>query len=161
MRIRDLVIGVMAASGVAGSVLAQGLQIPPGRWWDRPQVAMRVGISDEQRAQLDKVTIEHAKRMIDLKAAVDKAEIELRVAADGDAFDAKIVRQAFARLLDARSRLETERFELLIAQRELLTAAQWEKLRVLARSFAERGREGPGEGGAPRAPLRPNTPRKF
>jgi len=160
MRVRNLVMVVVLCCAAAPA-MAQSLTVPPGRWWDRPQVAMRVGLSDEQRARLDEVTIEHAKRMIDLKAEVDKAEIELRVAADGDKFDADELRQAFARLLQARSRLETERFELLIAQRELLTAAQWEKLRVLARSFAERGRDREGGEGAPRAPRRPNGPRDF
>lgn len=160
MRVRVLVAAVVLCCAAAPA-FAQGLSVPPGRWWDRPQVAMRVGLSDEQRSRLDEVTIEHAKRMIDLKAEVDKAEIELRVASDGETFAADQVRQAFARFLQARSRLETERFELLIAQRELLTAAQWEKLRVLARGFAERERGKKGGDGAPRAPRRPNAPRDF
>jgi len=160
MRAHGLVIGLVTLVGGATAV-AQPLSIPPGRWWDRPMVAGAVGLSDEQRAKLETVTVAHARRMVDFKAEVEKAEIELRVASEGDGFDAAGLRQAFARLLQARSRLETERFELLIAQRELLTAAQWEKLRVLARGFAERGREGRDDEGAPRAPRRQDAPRRF
>ena len=160
---RRTVAGVVGVGGVllAVTALAQPLQMPPGRWWSRPQVVEQVGLSPEQKTSLDRVTVEHAKRMVDLKATVEKAEIDVRVAAESEPFDARLLRQAFAQLQQARARLETERFELLVAQRELLTTQQWLKLRALAREVLEQRRDAREPEGAPRAPRRPEGPGRF
>jgi Spy/CpxP family protein refolding chaperone len=123
----------LAASVLASGAFAQAVGLPVGRWWERPQVAEKLGLSTEQQQKLEAVTIEHAKSMIDMKAAVQKAEIDLRSAADVVPFDAKTVRQLFAALQQARTKLETERFDLLVRQREIITQEQWKTLRALLR----------------------------
>lgn len=121
---------------------AQPLQVPPGKWWQRPQVIEEIGLTPEQQAALESVTIEHARTMVDLKAAVEKAEIDLRVVADAEPFSPEKVRVAFRGFVEARSRLEAERFEMLIKVRETLTSFQWKKLKDLARERLDRIREG-------------------
>lgn len=133
---------VMAAAILwAGAAAAQPLGVPPGRWWERPRVAEELSLQAEQRAKLDQVTLEHARTMIDLKAAVDKAEIDLRAVAEADPFDARAVRASFAALQQARLRLENERFEMLLKVREVLTADQWGKLKAMTSRLMEKVRE--------------------
>jgi len=52
--------------------------------------------------------------MIDLKANVEKAELDLKAAAEEEPLVLARVRQAFQALQQARTRLDTERFEMLL-----------------------------------------------
>ena len=153
-------VGLVAATVAAGA-WSQPLAVPPGQWWARPRVAAALALTPEQQAKLDQVAIDHARRMVDLKAAVDKAELEVRIAAETEPLDARQLRASFAQLQQARMRLETERLELLIGERELLSKEQWQRLRALAREFMEQRRDErrPDEG-APDG-RRPKLPRRF
>uniref|UniRef100_A0A7C2N8I1 Periplasmic heavy metal sensor n=2 Tax=Thermoanaerobaculum aquaticum TaxID=1312852 RepID=A0A7C2N8I1_9BACT len=131
---------------VAGSLWAQGLggppfDVPAGRWWDRPAVAQELGLSPEQKAKLEQLTAERVKAMIDARAAVQKAEVELRLLAEKEPLDVRKVREAFAALQQARQKLELERFEMLLAVRQTLSTEQWNKLRTVVRERLEERRE--------------------
>jgi Spy/CpxP family protein refolding chaperone len=142
--------GTMIAAAVT---LAQPLGVPPGRWWERPKVAEQLGLTAEQTQQLDALTLDHARTMVDLKGAVEKAEIDLRAAAEAEPLDTALVRQKFAVMQQARMKLESERFDMLLKARQVLSAEQWHKLRDLVR---ERRGQGRGEGmGGPRGGDRP------
>lgn len=137
-----IVLGVCFASGLA----AQGLggppfDVPPGRWWDRPAVAQELGLSPEQKAKLEQLTAERVKTMVDARAAVQKAEVELRLLAEKEPLDVRKVREAFAALQQARQKLELERFEMLLAVRQTLSPEQWNKLRTVVRERLEERRE--------------------
>lgn len=130
----------------AGSMAAQALggppfDVPPGRWWDRPAVAQELGLSPEQKAKLEQLTTERLKAMIDARAAVEKAEVELRLLAEKEPLDVRKVREAFAALQQARQKLEVERFEMLLAVRQTLSAEQWNKLRTVVRQRLEERRD--------------------
>lgn len=128
-------IGAALAPSLAA---AQLLPIPPGRWWDRPRVAQELVLSEEQKGKLESMMIDQARALVDLKAVVEKAEIDLRVAADSEPFDPERVRAAFSALQQARVRMEGERFEMLVQVRQTLTALQWTKLKKLTREWAGR-----------------------
>ncbi len=136
---------------------AQMPPIPPGRWWERPRAAERLALSAEQRARLEELTIRHARELADLKAEVEKAEIDLRAAADREPFDAAAVRRAFTALQQARSRMEAQRFEMLLAIRETLTAPQWALLKELTREWVRDATR--DAGGRERFGPRPMRPR--
>lgn len=153
-------MAVLGAVTVAGSLTAQPLIVPPGRWWERPRIAAELGLSEQQRRSLDGVALAHAKTMVDLKAEVEKRELDLRAAASDEPFDAKPVREAFAALQQRRMLLEQERFELLLKVREVLSAEQWRKLAGLAQERLRR--EGAtGRPGDPEGLERPLRPRRF
>jgi Spy/CpxP family protein refolding chaperone len=142
---------LLAATGV----VAQPLGVPPGRWWERPQVADQLALTAEQKARLETLSVENARGMIDLKATVEKAEVDLRAAAEAEPFDAAKVRAAFRAVQQARTRLENERFEALLRVREVLSAEQWRHLRELTRdAVRERAQERRGQGGPPARPPR-------
>lgn len=146
-----VLIGVAALG--AARAFAQPLGIPPGRWWERPRVAEELGLTAEQKERLENATLAHARTMIDLKASVDKAELDVKAVSERDPFDAKRVRETFAVLQQARQRLETERFEMLLKVRETLSTEQWNRLRDLTRERIQEFRE--------RRQDRPNAPRRF
>jgi Spy/CpxP family protein refolding chaperone len=132
---------VLGGCLLAGTVAMAQLSVPPGRWWEREMVAKELALTQEQKVKLEAVTLEHAKRMIDLKASVDKAELDLRAAADVDPFNPRQVRESFSSFQQARSRLESERFEMLLKVREIVTVEQWRKLRDLAQQAGAAKRE--------------------
>lgn len=134
-----IVCAVVVGAGIAA---AQNLGLPPGRWWERPRVAEQLGLSAEQKATLNTETIAHARALVDLKAAVEKAELDLRVLAEAEPFNGKATREAFANLQRARQRLESERFEMLVKVREILTAGQWQRLQALASELPDKPLEG-------------------
>jgi Spy/CpxP family protein refolding chaperone len=147
----------MAAGGAmilaAALASAQPMGVPMGRWWERPKVAEQIGLTQEQTQKLEAVTLDEAKAMVDLKGAVQKAEIDLRAAADLEPFQPEKVRDAFRVVQQARTRLETQRFEMLLKVRGILSADQWHKLRELVRERgAMRGREGDDERSPRRRP---------
>ncbi len=156
------------ASGMALATLApppapaQALEVPPGRWWDRPAVVRLVGLSAEQQRAIETITVTHARAMVDLKANVEKAELDLRVAAEQEPFAAERVREAFAALVRARTALEGERFEMILRIREVLSREQWQRLRRLAEEARARGavegERGPGGGPLGGRPIRPRFP---
>ena len=138
---------------------AQALDVPPGRWWDRPVVARHLGLSAEQKRTIESITLTHARAMVDLKANVEKAELDLRIAADESPFVAERVRQAFTALVRARAALEEQRFEMILRIREVLSDEQWQRLRRLAEEARGRAALGgePGPRGGPPGgrPIRP------
>jgi Spy/CpxP family protein refolding chaperone len=124
----------------AAAVGAAGFDLPHGKWWENERVVERVGITDEQQRAIGDLVYQHAHRMIDLNAALKKAELELADTVDRDDFDPGVVRQAFASFQAAKQRLESERFEMLLAVRENLTKEQWDQL-IEIRRYLERMRD--------------------
>src|SRR6201993_3928781 len=140
----------------------------PGRWWDNPNVAQQVGITDDQKKKMDDIFQQNRLRLIDLKAAVEKQEAIMQPMIQADQPDeAKILSQIDA-IAQARAELEKANARMLLGIRTVLTPDQWKKFRALAHSRMENrgrwGEPGPGmghglghgmagpEGGAPPAP---------
>ena len=69
--------------------------------------------------------------MIDLKADVEKAGLDLADSVDQEVFDPAPVRAAYAVFQTARHKLENERFEMLLEVRQILTYEQWRKIEEL------------------------------
>ena len=140
----------LAAAFLAGAVLAQPLAVPPGRWWERPRIAEAVALTSEQKQKLEANALDHARAMIDLKAAVEKAGLDLRAAFDQQPFDAHRPQGSFVALQQARAKLEAERFDMLLRTREVLSAEQWGRLKDFVQERAA-GRE---QGRSESRPLR-------
>ncbi|HSL18294.1 MAG TPA: periplasmic heavy metal sensor [Methylomirabilota bacterium] len=143
---------LLAASA---TVVASDFNLPPGKWWENERVAAKIGLSDDQQRAIGDLVYRHAHAMIDLNAALKKAELELSAEVDRNAFDADGVRKAFGRFQTARRALENERFEMLLAVRATLSTEQWRELLAMRRQLEQlRERRFPGDG-----PERPRPPR--
>ena len=119
---------IIAALAMAGPLVANDFDLPPGKWWENPRLVDHIGLSDEQQGQIRGIVFEHARRMIDLKAEVEKAGLDLAETVDQQDFDPAPVRAAYAVFQTARQKLENERFEMLLEVRLVLTYEQWQKI---------------------------------
>jgi Spy/CpxP family protein refolding chaperone len=125
MRKALMIIAILA---VAGPLAANDFDLPPGKWWENPRLVDHIGLADEQQDQIRGIVFQHARRMIDLKADVDKAGLDLAESVDQQDFDPAPVRAAYAVFQTARQKLENERFEMLLEVRLVLTYEQWQKI---------------------------------
>jgi Spy/CpxP family protein refolding chaperone len=123
---KALIIIVILA--VAGPLAANDFDLPPGKWWENPRLVDHIGLTDDQQDQIRGIVFQHARRMIDLKAEVDKAGLDLAESVDQQDFDPAPVRAAYAVFQTARHKLENERFEMLLEVRLVLTYEQWQKI---------------------------------
>lgn len=124
---KTLIITVVLAMGALVSA-ANEFDLPPGKWWENPRLVDHISLSDEQQVQIRQIVYAYAKRMIDLKADVDKAGVDLATSVDQQDFDPAPVRAAYAVFQTARHKLEIERFEMLLEVRQVLTYEQWRKI---------------------------------
>ena len=141
----------MVIVAVVGTVGAQEFNLPPGKWWENERLAERLELTEAQRERIRALVYEHAHRMIDLNANIKKAELELASLAADPEFEAGPARAAFGRFQEARRALETERFEMLLAVREVLTTGQWVEIQEIRRQFRRDNPspEGPRRRGPP------------
>jgi Spy/CpxP family protein refolding chaperone len=140
---------IIAVLAVLAPLAAQELDVPPGRWWAEPQVVERLNLSDEQQETIRDLVYDHARRMIDLKADVERAGLDLAESVKRDDFDPAAVRKAHAAFQSARSKLENERFEMLLAVRGVLSAEQWASIQEMQ---LQQGKRWPRRPGAQRPP---------
>lgn len=130
-------------------VAANEFDLPPGRWWENPRMVEHIDLSDEQQAQIREIVFAYARRMIDLKADVDKAGLDLANTVDQQEFDPAPVRAAYAVFQTARHKLENERFEMLLEVRQVLSYEQWRKIEEIKQRIKQNPPEQrrPGAGG--------------
>lgn len=119
---------IIAVLVVAGPLAANDFDLPPGKWWENPRLVNHIGLADDQQDQIRGIVYQHARKMIDLKADVDKAGLDLADSVDQQEFDPAPVRAAYAVFQTARQKLENERFEMLLEVRLALTYEQWRKI---------------------------------
>jgi len=112
---------------IAGSAFAQ--QLPPGKWWRRPEIVQTLNLSDEQQDRLEGIFRANAADLIDLKAEMDKASIALRGELDRPQLDRAAIHRVATRLNDARARLFDRELMMLVEMRGVLTEPQWNRMR--------------------------------
>ena len=143
---RIVILGVLLA--LAGPSIANELDVLPGKWWEDERIVKHIELTDEQQGQIRDVVFEHARLMIDLKADLDKAGLDLAASVDQEVFDPAPVRAAHAVFQTARQKLENERFEMLIEVRQILTYEQWQKIQKAKRRMQQnRDQRRPGAPG--------------
>jgi TonB family protein len=116
-----------------------------GRWWSRPEMAQRLGLTADQQKKMEDIFQQARLKLIDLYAVEQKEEavMEPLVAAQ-QPDEAKIVAQ-IDKVAQARAELEKANGRMLVGIRKVLTAEQWEKLRTYT--------SGPAQPVTPAAPL--------
>jgi Spy/CpxP family protein refolding chaperone len=110
--------------------LERALGVPGGKWWTRPEMAQKLGLTAEQIKKMDDTFQQYRLKLIDLNAAVQREEtiMEPLVAAE-QPDEAKIVAQ-IDKVAQARAELEKANARMLLGIRRLLTPEQWNKLKA-------------------------------
>lgn len=120
-----------------------------GKWWDNPQLAQQLNLTDQQKHQMDDIFLQHRLKLIDLNANLEKQETLLHPMIEADQPDeAKILAQIDA-VAQARADLEKANARMLFDIRKTLTPDQWQKLKTMRQDqrtgkMMRDGRRGPG-----------------
>ena len=137
---------------ISSTVVAADL--PPGKWWRRPEVVQSLSLNEEQQEKLEAIFRTSSSDLIDLRGAVEKANIALRADLDQPQLDRKSIQREAARLNEARARLFERELMMLVDMRNVLTDQQWSKMRMqLDRFQQQQGQQGQQQ-------MRPNQQRR-
>lgn len=116
----------------ARSPLERALGIPGGRWWTRPEMAQRLGLTVDQTKKMDDIFQQFRLKLIDLNASVQKEEAIMEPLVGAEQPDeTKIVAQ-IDKVALARAELQKANARMLLGIRRLLTPEQWNKLKAEA-----------------------------
>ena len=135
MRRRVLLAAALLVLVAAGA----GAQLPPGKWWRRPEIALQLGLTEEQQSRLDGIFRASANDLIDLRGDVEKASIALRSELDQPQLNRANIQRVAAHLSDARGRLFERELMMLIDMRAVLTDPQWNRMRAQLERIAAGG----------------------
>ncbi len=133
-------------------------------WWDSP-VAKDLNLSEDQTRQIRTVVREYRAKLIDQRAAVEKAEGEFEDQFNDELFDQRRAGDALERLITARGDMTRSLSQMSLRLRAVLTADQYKELQKrrpqmqpgqMRRQMQDRRQDkrGPGEGreGRPKGP---------
>ena len=130
------------AALLACAVLAQAQQLPPGKWWKRPEIVQELQLSAEQQQQLDEVFRAAANDLIDAKGEVEKLQIAIRSELDRKELRKPELLKLAGQLNGARGRLFERELMMLVEMRSVLSEQQWARARNFIDRMQER-RDGP------------------
>ena len=99
-----------------------------GKWWTSPGLANRLGLSDDQTKRLDQVYQQSRLKLIDARAALEKAEAQMDPLLAPDHPQESAVLAQIDRIAEARAELEKANARMLFAFRMVLTPEQWKDL---------------------------------
>jgi Spy/CpxP family protein refolding chaperone len=116
-------------------------------------VAEKLGLDDAQQSKVSEILYEHELERIDLKSAVERAEVELRHLLDADTPDRKKALAAVDTLNQAEAALRRHQVEMVLDLRGVVSAEQWDTLERLRQA-----KERMEKGWAPPAPPSPPSP---
>ncbi len=112
-----------------------------GAWWKNSEIVSQLQLSDDQVKNIEQAFLEHRLKLVDLRADLEKQELQLGPLLDADRPDEQKVAAQIDRVTSARGRLEKENAMMMLAIRRVLTVDQWKKLQTFRREH------GPGPGG--------------
>ena len=121
---------------------------PPGRWWDDPAFAEKIGISADQKKKMDDIFTANRLKLIDLVATVQKEEVIMEPLVQADPPDEGKVLAQIDKVAQARAELEKANTRMLFDLRRQLNHDQWVKLQAERSPDRGPGRRhgGPGDG---------------
>jgi periplasmic protein CpxP/Spy len=131
----------------------------PGKWWKNPELAKKLGLTDDQINKMEKIFQDSRLKLIDLHATLEKQEVILEPLIEADHPDEDRVLSQIDQVAQARAELEKANARMLLGIRNVLTPEQWKQLKA---ERANRGMRPRDEGPYPRRMQRfrtqPGTP---
>ncbi|HEX6097681.1 MAG TPA: periplasmic heavy metal sensor [Thermoanaerobaculia bacterium] len=124
---KRLLIAMVAA--LACAAIAEGQGMPPGKWWQRPELVRELQLSNEQRDRLDTIFRGAANELIDAKGEVEKLQIAIRGELDRPQVRRAELQRIAGQLSAARGKLFQRELMMLVDMRGVLTEQQWARMR--------------------------------
>jgi periplasmic protein CpxP/Spy len=133
-----------------------------GQFWNNPRIVEKLKLTDDQRKAMDGILQDHRMTLIDLRANVEKAEVEMQPLMSADEPNETAILAQIDKIAQARAELEKGNARFLLAIRSKLTPEQWKQVQSFREDHGPGGwgRDGHGAGthgqfhhqGAPAAP---------
>jgi Spy/CpxP family protein refolding chaperone len=118
--------------------IAFGQKMPPGKWWHSPQASEKLNLNNEEKNQLDERFLESRRKLIDLKAAVEKEQLELDALMDKEPLNESSVMERFKKLETERANLAAERFGFILEVRKIIGFERFQNLKTAFKGFREK-----------------------
>lgn len=110
-----------------------GVRVPrSGKWWKNSEIVQKVGLSDSQVQEMEKIFQEHRLRLIDLHATLQKEETRLEPLIESDQPNEAEVAAQIDRVASARGALEKANAMMYLGIRKQMSTDQWKKLQEIA-----------------------------
>jgi len=142
-----------------------------GQFWNNPNLVKQLNLTDDQRKAMDGILQDHRMKLIDLQAALSKAELEMVPLMKADTPDRAAIEAQIDKVVSARADLEKANSLFLLDIRMQLKPDQWKQLqtmhqdRMYHEGMRDHGRgewghdgRGPGMGGPGEQFHRPQAP---
>ena len=127
---------------------------PQGRWWNDPAMVEKLKLTDDQRKAMDAILLNHREQLVDMRAAVEKSELEMEPLMQDDVPNEGRVLAQIDKIAQARAELEKANARFLLAIRAKLSPDQWKQLQT-ARATACSAVAGEGTASQPAAAAKP------
>ena len=108
--------------------MAQMSDVPIGKWWKRPAVVKTLDLTAEQQDKLDQILQKNRREFVDLKADIEKKQLDVDDLMAKKNSDPKKVEAAVDALGQSRSKLRKAVSMMVLDMRGVLTDAQWKQL---------------------------------
>ncbi len=112
-----------------------------GRWWHKPALKDKLGLTPDQIDKIDRIWIEHRKRIIDIKSDLEKAYLDLEGIMGQPTVNAEEAYRLAEGLGQLKAKQAEERIRMAIDIRQQLSLEQFEKLRGLRHELGKRHRQ--------------------
>jgi Spy/CpxP family protein refolding chaperone len=121
--LRSIVLTLLAGASLSA-------QLPKGiyNWWGKPEIARDLNLSAAQREQIRSTVQQFRPHLLNVRAAVNQAELDLADQFNHNPVDPGKTNEAIERLVDARSDLTRTLTQLSLKLRLVLTEDQWQEL---------------------------------
>ncbi|HEV7919779.1 MAG TPA: periplasmic heavy metal sensor [Thermoanaerobaculia bacterium] len=113
------------------AAFAAQAQLPPGKWWRKPELVRQLALSEDQQMRLDQIFRGAANDLIDLRGEVEKQSVALRGELDQPQLNRGNIRGIGAKLNEARGRLFDRELTMLVDMRGVLNDQQWNRMRAV------------------------------
>lgn len=102
-----------------------------GQFWNNPDVVKQLNLTDDQRKAMDGILQDHRMKLIDLEAALRKAEVEMIPLMKADTPDRAAIEAQIDKVVSARADLEKANARFLLDIRMQLKPDQWKQLQTM------------------------------
>jgi Spy/CpxP family protein refolding chaperone len=106
-----------------------------------PDLAEKIGLSEEQKTKLDDIITNHRKDMIRKNADISLAEIDLNKLMSQDNPDMNLVKENILKIATMKADTEFTKFKAMIDAKNVLTKEQQEKFKQLQIEHREQMKE--------------------
>jgi Spy/CpxP family protein refolding chaperone len=115
--------------------LADAQDMPAGKWWYNPRVVKALNLTKPEVRQIDRLYAQNRRQLIQLKANVEREQLELDNLLGRKNSDDAAVNKQFRQLEKARAELSNARLQFVLGVRDIIGPERFQQLKAGYRSW--------------------------